>query len=168
MNDEHMQMLRSEKHEELIRSIEKILLKDPDDMDAMADLAVAYQHAGLHNESLKVYNRLLAKQPDNPVTLVNVGQLLHVMRKPYEAKEKLTRVIEIAEKDTVPANILSMAHTNLGAVHRVLHQYEEAVFHYETAISLDPENLLAPKYLKTLIQLGRRGILCKKTLPSGQ
>jgi Tfp pilus assembly protein PilF len=150
MDDQQIKMLHEGRFNELVSSLRQELNANPGDSDIMFDLAIAYQQGGHFNQARDTYQELIRRNPNDPMILVNYGQLLLSAREYGKAIESLKRVIEISKSESISPEVLSMAHTNLGAVHRAMHDLDEAVYQYKTAIKIDPNNQLAVKYLKDL------------------
>jgi tetratricopeptide (TPR) repeat protein len=164
MDAKQIKMLREGHFDELILSLRQELNENPNDSQVLFDLAITYQQGGHFYRALDIYQDLTRRNPNDPMMLVNYGQLLYSAREYGKAIELFTRVIEIARNKSVPPQVLSMAHTNLGAVHGAMYDFDEAVYQYETAILIDPNNQLAVKYLNNLKELSRQDILRKKLL----
>lgn len=97
-------------------------------------------------EAVKKYEKSLKLDPDNPDTLFNLGYI-YAVTKNYENAAKLYgKVVEL----TPP--YLDEALFNLAMVQDKLGLRDESILNLEKAISVNPDNELAKKYLKRSVR----------------
>ena len=95
------------------------------------DLGNAYARLYHREEALAAYDKALALDPDSTTAWsIKGGVLLSA----YRDKEAVAAFEEALLVDFYDA----MAHYNLGVAHDRLRHYDEAIYHYQVALTLDP------------------------------
>ncbi len=83
---------RREKLEEFIRL-------NPEDAFSRYGLAIEYKNAGQHDDALKTFEKLLSFKPDYTAAYYHAGVMLGGMGRTGEARDYLTRGMEVAKKN---------------------------------------------------------------------
>jgi predicted TPR repeat methyltransferase len=112
---------------------QRILARDPHNVDALHFFGLLEHQRGRSELGLELMNRAIARCPDHADFLSNRGNVL-----------KLLGRLELAEQDFRHVLSLDPNHTNalnnLGTVLRERGEFEEAVELYRKAIALDPSH----------------------------
>ena len=110
---------------------------------------VVLQHQGNHEAAIEKYRQALARSPDYPLAMLNLGDLLTRTEKYTEAVVLLQRLSELDPKSGEPRN-------NLGNALQGLGRFEEAVTHYQEALRIKPDYAEAHYNLGNVLRgLGR-------------
>lgn len=107
-----------------------------------------------HDMALVAYERTLLLEPDDSQTLTRQCEAYVALARSRDAIETCTAALDSDQQwgDLGPA----IAWTYQGQAHSQLHQHNEAIFAYDQAISLDPNNALTwTAQGQVLDQLGR-------------
>jgi tetratricopeptide (TPR) repeat protein len=115
-----------------VRALRKALRERPDRVGLWIDLGNAYARLYHSDEALAAYDRALALDPDSTVAWSNKGGVLLSV---YKDKEAVAAFEEALRTDFYDA----MAHYNLGVAHDRLNHYDEAIHHYQIALTLEPD-----------------------------
>jgi predicted Zn-dependent protease len=78
--------------------LEKITASESADSFAWYGLAMEYRKEGRHDDALAAFEKLRARDPDYLPMFLMAGQLLLEMQRPVQAKDWLTRGLELARK----------------------------------------------------------------------
>ena len=124
---------------------EKYLEKEPNDINAMINLSVAYSNLDDHEKWYEYTSRVLELQPDNTQFLFNAGQ--YWFMKMQEAASQLTEVTD----DTPDA---ATKRTTLDA--RILECRENAEKNFEDIIRINPEDTDALKRVGIIYLLSQQ------------
>ncbi|HEY9744960.1 MAG TPA: tetratricopeptide repeat protein [Oculatellaceae cyanobacterium] len=144
------------KYPAAIQAFQKLLSMEPNNVQALNGLCIAYLNHGNYEEALKVINKAIALDPVNTRLLYTKAQVLDVQNKPVEAVETyLTfacmapndgaalaaqgRAAELYEKVEPQLNPASAKYIQ-GLRMLSLHQPEQAIPLFEQCKSLDPNN----------------------------
>jgi len=95
------------------------------------ELGIAYRNKGKLSEAIQAYREAQARDPENPVILVNLGYV-------YYLKKEYPQAIEQYEKATHLAPRFKEAHANLALAYSQVKKYDEALKEIELALRLDP------------------------------
>ncbi len=105
-------------------------LKGAEEPAALFSYALALKRAGLYDEALTEYHRLLTMQPDiRPLAYVNIGNAYVGLNDLEEALQSYQRAINL--------HPLASAYYNLSAVSRELLDYEKGNEYYRKAVEVD-------------------------------
>jgi tetratricopeptide (TPR) repeat protein len=102
--------------------------------EPLADLflrAIAHEDAREIDEAVKVYERILAKNPAHAATCINLGTICYNRR-------QLTRAEQLYKRATLADPSYALAFFDLGNVLDELKRLPEAIAAYQKAISLVP------------------------------
>jgi tetratricopeptide (TPR) repeat protein len=123
-------------NEEMLRAAteqyEKIVAKDPKDMDSWLTLGRLYRTARNSVESEKAYSQALAIDPNNEDALTGLAIVYSDVGDTRKAIEKLQAV---TSKDPNPRTLAALA-----GAYEQLHDYRSAAEVLRKAVDLDPEN----------------------------
>jgi tetratricopeptide (TPR) repeat protein len=109
--------------------------------------ALGYHQQGLLAQAGRLYQAILAANPDHPDALHLLGVLSHQVGDGARAVALMGRAVALRPG-------VAVYHNNLAEAHRVLGQLDQAAAHCLTALRLQPENAAATSTLG-LVSLGR-------------
>ncbi len=95
---------------------------------------------GNYREAERIYEKVLAKAPNNLYTLSNLGVVYFRSQKFKRAEEMFKKAIAIAPED-------GFSHCTLGIVYYSEQKYDEAVNELTKALAINPKNATAHNYL---------------------
>ncbi len=95
---------------------------------------------GRYADAENVYEKLLARDPQNPYLLSNQGVVLFRQDKLKSAEVLLKKAVSAAPRD-------AFSQATLGIVYYRMHRYDDAINALTQAIQLDPKNATAHNYL---------------------
>ncbi len=95
---------------------------------------------GNYRDAEKIYERVLAKAPNNLYILSNLGVVRFRAGKLKLAEEALKKATQIAPED-------AFSHTTLGIVYYSQAKYDDAVNELTKAVAIQPKNATAHNYL---------------------
>jgi protein O-GlcNAc transferase len=105
---------------------------DPVITDTTYALALALQRSGKMSESVPLLRKVLAKQPNNPGAMINLGMALSQTQHTAEALPVLQRAVALAPNDVA-------AHQDLAAALVQLNQFADAIVELRAALALSPD-----------------------------
>lgn len=111
----------------------EVVNADPDDGEALLNLAGALQAQGKNREAIEVLDLLLAEEPRAVMALLCKGLCRLELRQFVEAKEILRHVIHLD-----PWNV--PAYWKLGCILEHERDFEGAIAHYRRGLRCSPEN----------------------------
>ena len=118
--------------ENSIRLAEQSIAVGHDSATVRYLLAIAAQAAGRPEaEAVAHFRRALAFEPD----YINAGTQLALIALQHQRIDEARRLLE-ANREAQPLN--PGVHKSLGALCSMLHQLDEAIVHYDTALRLNP------------------------------
>jgi len=79
-----------------IEHLKELEKDDPDNLEVLAALGNIYFDAGMAEQAVKYYDRVLAIQPDNVDVLVDKATMLQLLKRPGEAVRLLEEAVKIA------------------------------------------------------------------------
>lgn len=122
---------------EAVEEYEKALQLDPDNVDVMSNLGVAYYQLGQPNMAIDMYNQALANAPEDADIYSNLAAAYAQLYEPGETIEPLEMAMEHYKKAIELAPDLPAAHYGLGAVYTLLNRVDEAIASFERFQELD-------------------------------
>jgi tetratricopeptide (TPR) repeat protein len=123
---------------------------EPNQTDALYNLATLRMHGGRQAEALRLFDRLLILDPENAAAHNNRGNVLFATRRFAAAEEAYRTATTLAPGDP-------RFETNLANTLAVTGRCRDALPLYEAVIVVDPSAALARlNHATCLIQLGRR------------
>ena len=132
-------------HEGAEVALRKAIELSPNDPQAQALMGWALMHQEKYDEALKVFQAVLAKQPDNSLARINIGYISFKKKSVADAIEHLSRAIRLDNDRKATL----YAHFYLGLVYLERDMFEDAQTFFEKTIVLGP-NLIEAYY-----ELGR-------------
>lgn len=114
-----------------IALLSRLVVKQPDNVDSLDKLAVAYIASGRSAEAMYLLNRVLAINPDHAYSLINLGKLYIDDDRHVDA----IKVLERARKDE-PNNVTLLI--NLAIAYNHIGRLEEALETIQKAAKLEP------------------------------
>lgn len=91
-------------------------------------IANTYTEMGMIDQSAKSYNKLLAKNPDNPEALINSGVNLYQGEKAYD--KAIANFIKVLAQDTLPQEIRRLVRAHLASAYLFSKKYSQAHHEY--------------------------------------
>jgi tetratricopeptide (TPR) repeat protein len=119
-------------NQQAIHSYERYLALVPKDINAMANLAVAYERANDRTCAKYWFDQVLHIDPGSVAVLNNLGVIYKNERNFPKAIECYSKVLLINPRD-------NLAMCNLGNAYRGLGQYHTAKEYYESALQINPK-----------------------------
>lgn len=109
------------------------------------ELGVAYRQKGNFSEAVSAYRAGLARDPENPVLMKNLGDT-HFLNKEYPlAAEQYQKALQSNPR-------FQQAHSGLGMAHYQMQKYPQALEEFEIVLKLDPQNEQAKKYKEAILK----------------
>ncbi len=121
-------------YEEAISTFEQILKRDPNHIDAMNNIAIAFSELGKNEEAISYYDQILEIDPNNSLTWNNKGYLISQSGKYEEAISYYDKALEI-NPDYIDALY------NKAFALEELSLFEDATFEYERILKSDPKEI---------------------------
>ncbi|MRR16394.1 MAG: tetratricopeptide repeat protein [Deltaproteobacteria bacterium] len=136
---------KSNRFEESIRSMEKVLALDPQNADALNFIGYSYADRGMHlDQAEQMIVQALKIKPDNGYILDSLGWVYFKKNQYTKALKQLQRALELLPDDP---NIME----HLGDVYSKIGESKKAVEYYRKAVKMDPQNRALQKKLDHLI-----------------
>jgi tetratricopeptide (TPR) repeat protein len=121
-------------------NVSSVVMNLPPELVGEAREGKDHFERGNYREAEKVYERILAKAPNNLYTLSNLGVV-------YFRSGKLKRAEEMFKKSIAMAPEDGFSHCTLGIVYYSQQKYDEAVNELTKALAINPKNATAHNYL---------------------
>lgn len=138
---------KTNRFEESIRSMEKVLELDPQNADALNFIGYTYADRGIHlDQAEEMINQALKIKPDNGYILDSLGWVHFKKSKYKSALTYLKKALDLLPDDS---NIME----HLGDVYLKTGHSKEALDYYRRAIKIAPENDVLKKKLDSLIHV---------------
>ncbi|MHA1930553.1 MAG: tetratricopeptide repeat protein [Candidatus Thorarchaeota archaeon] len=136
-----------DKARDALKSFDKALAINPDEIDALKDMAVAHRALGNGAEELSCLQSIAKKTPDDLHVWLRLGDIQLENARFKGAVKSYKRVLEIDE-----SNVAAYVHQSIGL--SMLEKWKESIKSAETATKLAPDDIetwrvLADIYLKT-------------------
>ena len=114
--------------------------RDPKNDSALFfnELGIAYRNKGKFSEAIQAYREAHARDPENPVILVNLGFVYYLKKEYPQAAEQYEKAINLAPR-------FKEAHANLALAYSQIKELDEALKEIEFALKLDPNYEQAQK-----------------------
>lgn len=128
-----------------IKFVESLIKDNPNDLDALNLLAIAYRLKGNFAEAMKVLKRALKVDPNYPETHYHLGLLYYEQENYLKAIEEFYKAIE----NYLPRekSWMSDAYTALGEAFYKLDMVDDAIKSWKKAIQIYSKNRRAKYYL---------------------
>jgi len=138
---EGVQLFQQGKYEEAIALFQKVIEKDPDNVDAHYSLALSLLRSGKQDEAIALLEKVKEMKPDMMETYLALGECYFNKGENDKAVSYFEKALEIE-----PNN--AEVYYNLGIIHYKNDRTDDAVKNFITSKSLDPG------YAPTYYQLG--------------
>jgi Flp pilus assembly protein TadD len=122
---------------EAVEEYEAALELDPDNVDVMTNLGVAYYQLGQPSMAIDMYNRAIEIAPEDADIRSNLAASYVQQFEPEGTTEPLEMALEQYQKAVELEPDLPEAHYGLGAVYMLLGQTENAITSFEKFQELD-------------------------------
>ena len=126
----------------------KLLLKalemDPANISVLSNLGYVYMTRKNYSKAIETYLKVADLAPQLPDTFFNLGYVYAVTENYPQAKQMYHRVVELAPTFTDEALF------NLAVINEKLGERKQCIKNLEQAVSLNPRNESAKKYLNRM------------------
>lgn len=147
--------------EAALSAFEKLLLHEPDDLEALNFLAVAAMARGQLTNARTMLDRAIAKAPDDLASRKNLGVLLLQAGSPEAARQMLTAAVNDEPNFFVARLYLGAACERLGHFPQALSEYLRALMAAQSAgFWLSPST--TPMGLRPLVEHATRFVRSKR------
>lgn len=135
-----------------IAEFEAVLNQEPDNVEALIQLAQAYQeqyssdperYAEQLDQAMRILERAEAQAPDDAEVLNLKGVILFRLGDLEAARTALERAVSQLGNSDLDASDQALVHINLGSTYRQLDQLEQALQAFRRAVSLNPNSATA-------------------------
>jgi tetratricopeptide (TPR) repeat protein len=109
------------------------------------ELGIAYRHQQQLPEAASAYRESLIRDPQNPVVLKNLGDVLYLQKDYAQAIELYQQVIRSNP-------YFEQAHYSLGLAYYRLEKYPESLEEFEKVLSLNPQDESAKKFRDAILK----------------
>lgn len=135
--------LQDNKVDAAINSLQEILSINPDAVDALRYLALAYVQKKQYEKAISSFE-LAINLDNNPILNMNLGNVYKLLNDYHAAIKYYEFAIQINPK-------YAKAHNNLAGLYAELNEYKKALYHYKEALHADPGFTLAHLNLGILL-----------------
>ncbi len=144
--EEATQLNKRGNHGEVIRLLSPHK-EDPKNDNALFfnELGIAYRHQQQLPEAASAYRESLKRDPENPVVMKNLGDVLFLQKDYAHAIELYQRVLR-----TNP--YFEQAHYSLGLAYYRLEKYPESLEEFEKVLNLSPQDESAKKFRDAILK----------------
>ena len=152
-----MNFIKIDRIDKAIPILEEVLEKDPNNLNALKNLAIAYTDSKMCNESIKLYDKILEIKSNSPEIFYGKAVCFNDIGEPEKALLTLKQLDEKFDSDN---NILS---TKIAA-HILLHEFEIAKKYTEKILENKPDSKSANYYMLLLSFYMKDHVLAEKYL----
>ncbi|UCD79331.1 MAG: protein kinase [Desulfobacterales bacterium] len=131
----------SEQAEKLLA---KALKMDPGNVSVLSNLGYTFMVRKNYPKAIETYLKVADLAPQLPDTFFNLGYVYAVTKDYQQAKQMYLRVVELAPTFTDEALF------NLAVINEKLGEHKQSIKNLEQAVSLNPRNESAKRYLQRL------------------
>jgi serine/threonine protein kinase/Tfp pilus assembly protein PilF len=124
--------------------LSKALEMDPVNISALSNLGYVYMARKDYPKAIETYLKVTELAPRLPDTFFNLGYVYAVTKNYQQAKQMYRRVVELKPAFTDEALF------NLAVINEKLGEHKQCIENLEQAVSLNPRNESAKRYLKRL------------------
>jgi serine/threonine protein kinase len=124
--------------------LRQALEMEPDNISVLSNLGYVYMSRKNYSKAIETYLKAGELAPQLPDTFFNLGYVYAVTEDYPQAKQMYSRVVELAPPFTDEALF------NLAVINEKLGEHKQCIKNLEKAISLNPSNESAKKYLHRL------------------
>ena len=131
-----MNFLKTDQIDEAIPILEKILKTEPNNLNILKNLAVAYTNSKMCHDSIQIYDKILELKPNSPEILYGKAVCFNDLGLPEKA---LLTLDKIDQKDLNDNGILMTKASS----HLILKEFKQSQKYYQTILEKNPDNELA-------------------------
>jgi len=124
--------------------LRQALAMEPDNVSVLSNLGYVYMARKNYSKAIETYLKVGELAPQLPDTFFNLGYVYAVTENYPRAKLMYSRVVELAPPFTDEALF------NLAVINEKLGEHKQCIKNLEQAVSLNPRNESAKKYLQRL------------------
>ena len=124
--------------------LRQALEMEPDNISMLSNLGYVYMSRKNYSKAIETYMKAAELAPKLPDTFFNLGYVYAVTENYQQAKLMYSRVVELAPPFTDEALF------NLAVINEKLGEHKQCIKNLEQAVSLNPRNESAKKYLRRL------------------
>jgi len=124
--------------------LRQALEMEPDNISVLSNLGYVYMSRKKYSKAIETYLKAADLAPKLPDTFFNLGYVYAVTENYQQAKLMYSRVVELAPPFTDEALF------NLAVINEKLGEHKQCIKNLEQAVSLNPRNESAKKYLRRL------------------
>ena len=124
--------------------LRQALEMEPDNISVLSNLGYVYMSRKNYSKAIETYMKAAELAPKLPDTFFNLGYVYAVTENYQQAKLMYSRVVELAPPFTDEALF------NLAVINEKLGEHKQCIKNLEQAVSLNPRNESAKKYLRRL------------------
>jgi predicted TPR repeat methyltransferase/predicted negative regulator of RcsB-dependent stress response len=135
--------LQDNKIDSAIQSLQEILSLNPNSVDALRYLALAYVQQKQYQEAIASFE-LAISLDNNPILNMNLANVYKLLNNHAAAIKYYEFAIQINPK-------YAKAHNNLAGLYTEINEYNKALYHYKEALHADPSFTLAHLNLGILL-----------------
>ena len=130
-----MNFLKTDQIDKAIPILEKVLKTEPNNLNVLKNLAVAYTNSKMCHDSIQIYDKILELKPNSPEILYGKAICYNDLGLP---EKSLLTLDKIDKKYSSNDSIL----LTKGSSHMILGDYIEAKKYYQTVLEKNPDNEL--------------------------
>jgi tetratricopeptide (TPR) repeat protein len=140
------ELIADGEHEKAILDLEQLVAEHVESAEAHFDLGNLYYSSGRMEQALMHYEETVSLQPDNPLYLKNLADLL------YSECKETDRALNLYEKilSLNPEDVQTLMVT--GHLCVSLKRFDEALAHYNQILDLEPWNVEAQQFIERLVK----------------
>ena len=117
---------------------------EPGNISVLSNLGYIYMTRKNYPKAMETYLKVADLAPRQPDTFFNLGYVYAVTENYQQAKQMYRRVVELAPTFTDEALF------NLAVINEKLGEHKQCIENLEQAVSLNPRNESAKRYLRRL------------------
>ncbi|MCP5046257.1 MAG: sulfatase-like hydrolase/transferase [bacterium] len=134
--DSARKLMSEEKFDEALQIAKKIVAEEPDNVDTLMMLGIAYSKSGSPGESIPYFEKILEAKPDYNDAMVNLLRTLNAVGEQERAIREGLKFLEIFPRDYVLLNYIGKAYFVKG-------EYDVALKHLVRSVEIEPLNSMA-------------------------
>ena len=131
-----MNFLKTDQIDEAIPILEKVLKTEPNNLNVLKNLAVAYTNSKMCHDSIQIYDKILELKPNSPEILYGKAVCFNNLGLPEKSLLTLDKIDKkYSSNDSI---LLTKANS-----HMILREFIEAEKYYQTVLEKNPDNELS-------------------------
>lgn len=132
------------------KEFKRAIKVNPEYLPARLNLAKYYESQGLFDQAIAQYQAAIRLRPNKVGAHINLGAIYYKKKDYRKAVAEFQDVLKLKPRATEAA----LAHTNLGAIYADnLHNPQQALFHYQRSLALNPAQPQAAKIKRKLEEM---------------